>query len=73
MIGVWLFRLRMPAMNAGQSANPVDVTITSAFCPFTRLTTFPIVLSKDVKLSASTIFPPSCLKRDVNAWTTFLK
>ena len=41
--------------------------------PFARLTTLPIVLSPAVKLSASTTLPPSCLNRDVNAWTTFLK
>ncbi len=40
MIGVLLFRLRMPATNAGQSGgNPSQIAIIAALCAFTRLTT----------------------------------
>ncbi len=52
----------------------MDVTITSACLPFSRLTAFVMfVLPSDWYDSSATILPPSCVKRALNALTTSLK
>ena len=69
-------RLRRPEISVESAPNApaVDVTITSAFSLFRRLTAFCTLLPpSDWYVSWSTILPPSCVQRALNAWTTFLK
>ena len=61
-------------VDSAPNAPAVEVTYTSAFRFPNLLTTFwMFVLPRDWYVSWSTIFPPSCVKRALNAWMTFLK
>ena len=62
------------SVESAPNAPAVDVTITSAFLPFSRLTAFCTLLPpSDWYVSWSTILPPSCVNRALNAATMSLK
>ena len=60
-------------VESAPKAPAVDVTITSALTPFSRVTAFWTLLPPDWYVSSATIFPPSCFQRALNAWTTLRK